>query len=68
MGMKQKKIQMVDLFELTILDFFSLCPCENQSIQYGYIIEATMSYYPKRYGWKLWYGINGLFYYKSTQD
>ena len=33
-------------------------------IQYGYIIEAAILYYPIRNGWKLWYGINGLFYYK----
>ena len=38
------------------------------SIQYGYIIEAAISYYPIRNGWKLWYGKNGLFYYKSIQD
>ena len=38
------------------------------SIQYGYIIEATISYYPIRNGWKLWYGKNGLLYYKSIQD
>ena len=37
-------------------------------IQYGYIIEVTISYYPIRNGWKLWYGKNGLFYYKSIQD
>ena len=37
-------------------------------IQYGYIIEAAISYYPIRNGWKLWYGKNGLFYYKSIQD
>ena len=37
-------------------------------IQYGYIIEATISYYPIRNGWKLWYGKNGLFYYKTIQD
>ena len=41
---------------------------EKQTIQYGYIIEATISYYPIRNGWKLWYGKNGLFYYKSIQD
>ena len=37
-------------------------------IQYGYIIESTISYYPICNGWKLWYGKNGLFYYKSIQD
>ena len=40
----------------------------GRSIQYGYIIEAAISYYPIRNGWKLWYGKNGLFYYKSIQD
>ena len=38
------------------------------SIQYGYIIEAAISYYPIRNGWKLWYRKNGLFYYKTIQD
>ena len=38
------------------------------AIQYGYIIEAAISYYPIRNGWKLWHGKNGLFYYKSIQD
>ena len=32
-------------------------------IQYGYIIEATIPYYPIRNSWKLWYGKNGCFYY-----
>ena len=41
---------------------------KEKSIQYGYIIEAAILYYPIRNGWKLWYGINGLFYYKSIQD
>ena len=43
-------------------------PIRYDTIQYGYIIESTISYYPIRNGWKLWYEINGLFYYKSTQD
>ena len=38
------------------------------TIQYGYIIEAAISYYPIRNGWKLWYRKSGLFYYKSIQD
>ena len=37
-------------------------------IQYGYIIEAAISYYPIRNGCKLWYEKNCLFYYKSIQD
>ena len=41
---------------------------KKRAIQYGYIIEAAILYYPIRNGWKLWYGINGLFYYKSIQD
>ena len=41
---------------------------KDHTIQYGYIIEAAILYYPIRNGWKLWYGINGLFYYKSIQD
>ena len=28
----------------------------DRPIQYGYIIEAAISYYPIRNGWKLWYG------------
>ena len=29
---------------------------------------ATISYYPIRNGWEMWYGKNGLFYYKTIQD
>ena len=32
------------------------------------MIEATISYYTIRNGWKFWYWKNGLFYYKSIQD
>ena len=32
------------------------------------VIEATIPYYPIRNGWKLRYGNNGLFYYKTIQD
>ena len=38
---------------------------QDTSIQYDYIIEATISYYPIPNGWKLWYGKFGLFYTKS---
>ena len=37
-------------------------------IQYGYIIEAAISYYPIRNGWEMGYGKNGFFYYKTIQD
>ena len=40
----------------------------GKSIQYGYIIEAAILYYPIRNGWKLWYGKKSLFYYKAIQD
>jgi hypothetical protein len=45
--------------KLSVLDY---------PIKYGYITEATISYYPIPNGWKLWYGKNGLFYYESIQD
>ena len=38
------------------------------SIQYGYIIEAAISYYPIGNGCKLWFGKKSLFYYISIQD
>ena len=38
------------------------------TIQYGYIIEAAISYYPIRNGWEIGYGKICLFYYKTIQD
>ena len=40
----------------------------DYQIQYGYIIEATISYYPIGNGWEMGYGKNGLLYYKTIQD
>ena len=54
------------VFKLILHGYFK--PKQNATIQYGYIIEAAISYYPIRNGWKLWYGKYGLFYYKSIQD
>ena len=48
--------------------FISKILIPDWTIQYGYIIEANILYYPIRNGWKFWYGKNCLFYYKSMQD
>ena len=62
------RITIIDFTIYTLLFLAKLKSVVDGPIQYGYIIEAAISYYPIRNGWKLWYGKNGLFYYKSIQD
>ena len=40
----------------------------NIEIAHGCIIEAAISYYPIRNGWKFWNGKNALIYYRFIQD
>ena len=48
--------------------WFTAVAVVNSPIQYGYLIEAAISYYPIRNGWKFCYGKNGLIYYRFIQD